>query len=510
MREKKGFTLTAMKAISRLLGTSALVFFVFGQMQTYSFAEDRAEDNQKFHKEIQHKKSMGGQNYGDNRAEATALNNDYKNSDSTAGEVSVRVPCEQENPLAAINNQLNQNPLASTVPCDLGMRKCRAAKKDIKDKISNISINSGYTNRLKGRPRPPAGAGVMDTYLWGLINGKELNLNAATSLNPNQGSKRYPPLGGGIPDSGKICNPADGQTGNQCGKMIDVSDGSARESFTDGEAERSYVRGAFIQALKCYTAQVKREIDLGKLTVTSAANKGAARDLNSLYGGTKKLSNYVKQTALQAARSIQESKLKADTEVLGATLCNAADLGEGKADGVKTTENCASSEKLSEMVQDKELFTRLLKHRQSACYLRATRDATEASFASLAVSEIFRRATRHHEMVFVTGGKYSVYNFALGQSVNNPCVDKQESCDKHMKKVPPDPQAAYDCAIDKYTDCYEEKLPNFTRSFVSGQFDNNGICGGTGVIYPAIGALGGGRAPTSVTSPLKQKGRSRK
>ncbi|MCM2279627.1 MAG: hypothetical protein NDJ89_16250 [Oligoflexia bacterium] len=147
-----------------------------------------------------------------------------------------------------------------------------------------------------------------------------------------------------------------------------------------GFIEDSYNRGAFIQALNCFHQQVQFELDKGKVLLTMEKvpdDTGAVREQEG--------------PCAVMARLYQEQK--AGTE-------RANNLNLGTAENLEEIEQCTGDEK----IDSTQLNSDRGRLRQSACQLKAARDALEKAFAAVAACEIGLRAGNSYVGKFIGTG----------------------------------------------------------------------------------------------------------
>ncbi|MCM2323442.1 MAG: hypothetical protein NDJ90_09295 [Oligoflexia bacterium] len=141
--------------------------------------------------------------------------------------------------------------------------------------------------------------------------------------------------------------------------------------------EGAYNRGAFIQALNCFHQQVQYELDKGKVLLTTIR----VPDGN---GG------FIEQDSVCSTMAKVYEEQKASTEP-------GKNLNLGSAENLEEIEDCTGFEKIN----SKELNSDRGRLRQSACQLRAARDALEKAFASVVACEIGIRASNSYVGQFI-------------------------------------------------------------------------------------------------------------
>ncbi len=159
-----------------------------------------------------------------------------------------------------------------------------------------------------------------------------------------------------------------------------------------GKREQGYFRGAGIQAMSCFMAEVKREVGNNSLKISSAC-LGMKSDADGLTAEFQALRDKFKESGMSADTVNCDEKASDPTAsaVLGATAGNAA------VDQLK--------------VADRHQL------RQAACYLKAARFALEDVYLRLAECEVFDRSERaaiKFEEDFMSAG-------SLREEIKNTC-----------------------------------------------------------------------------------------
>lgn len=228
--------------------------------------------------------------------------------------------------------------------------------------------------------------------------------------------------------------------GESCGKPslfdVDVSSGGVNTtmflSSQHGTLESAYFRGIWIQALTCFSEQVKREIEMSHKLKISASCQGMARKMEEL--GTSSES---------VARHLRD-QLKGQNNISDIWKCEASQVTRSGA-GFDVGG-----------------------HRQSAQQLCTARAGIETLFTQIALCEIFTRAGRsfrnaiHDPDAFLSDIKKTVVSNCKSRC-SSSCGDcgSASGCSK--------------CGTDCANDCYTPELQNYILKKLRA-WPNDGSC----------------------------------
>lgn len=189
-----------------------------------------------------------------------------------------------------------------------------------------------------------------------------------------------------------------------------------------GTREDAHARGAWIQALACFTEQVKQEIMRGELHLTAIPGSD---------------NSSVQPSAAMALDQVQKQQgINALGTKLGRSVSSIVDHKNNP-----DLENCTAA------------TAQMDAHRQSACDLKAGRAGTEAMFQYLAAYEVFIRAQYAYSNLM-----YDFFNptslATLRDTIKNRCGGRE----------------ANDCYADEYPKIFRDKVDSwFYTNLTAGQ-----------------------------------------
>ena len=197
-----------------------------------------------------------------------------------------------------------------------------------------------------------------------------------------------------------------------------------------GGRENSYIKGAFLQALACFDAEVRNELKSQKgLTIKeNSACKAVISDLGTLQQQSDRLVAQLQQ------------RLGKQANISDILHCEAKDI----------------------VVLPKGAVADVGSLRQSAQQLCGARGQLELLFAQLSVCETFSRAQNSYINHVGGAEAYQALIERLSKEIATPCSDKCErELDPSLCNVPSDREVS-SCA----TRCYQEKSAPMIRAFI--------------------------------------------
>lgn len=201
-----------------------------------------------------------------------------------------------------------------------------------------------------------------------------------------------------------------------------------------GTREASYIRGMLVQALSCYTAQVKNEIDTLKMIRVTPGCSAVAQDIAAL------------------GRDSQASAANLNREL--ASEKNISDIWK-----------CENSWDAS----DKKAGMDVGKARQSALYLCASRTAQETMFKQLMACEVFNRAgIDFRAFMNDQNALFAELKSGPGNACRNQCYNECRSCSPGG--------GCNSCTTSCSNRCYGDRVVQFFSNKGSTRWPNSGAC----------------------------------
>lgn len=255
----------------------------------------------------------------------------------------------------------------------------------------------------------------------------------------------------GTPYPLPVCNPADDEIdapkpehqspSRTCGKYVKMDGGGLNATGEYGTRESAYMRGGYLQALKCYKKQVFSDIEKDY--------QFAAPDSAMVAKEFAGHSDMVKQSAshLKDLCSLDET----------ATLDICKELPPGLS---------------------REGFRDLARHQQAACYLKSARMELEANFSRAVFFEIVQRSRKAMD------AKATYIQDQIDRRVVKPCLAWAQNGQCHFKLgfcpfcyKGENPQ----CVIKQFNACYQGQqghpgVGGALREIFDELFPDNGSC----------------------------------